>query len=155
MTGEEVWRVDGPPAYASPMAFDHGGVRQIVTMSDVSFFGVGATDGDPLWSLDFTTAFQQNTPTTVRYDGNFILSGYQWGTAAIKVEPPAKAKGDWSVSEVWKTTDAELYMDSAVTRRRPPVLPFEQESRHLRLSRSQPPERSSGRGPAGGPPTRR
>lgn len=115
MTGEEVWRVDGPPAYASPMAFDHGGVRQIVTMSDVSFFGVGATDGDPLWSLDFTTAFQQNTPTTVRYDGNFILSGYQWGTAAIKVEPPAKTKGDWSVSEVWKTTDAELYMDSAVT----------------------------------------
>lgn len=113
-TGEEVWRVDGPPAYASPVAFDHGGVRQIVTMDDVSFFGVGATDGDPLWSLDFTTAFQQNTPTAVRYDGKFILSGYQWGTAAIRVEPPAKAKGDWSVSEVWKTTDAELYMDSAV-----------------------------------------
>lgn len=113
-TGEEVWRVDGPPAYASPVAFDHGGVRQIVTLDDVSFFGVGATDGDPLWSIPFTTAFQQNTPTTLRYDGNFILSGYQWGTAAIKVEPPAKAKGDWSVSEVWKTTDAELYMDSPV-----------------------------------------
>ena len=113
-TGEEVWRVDGPPAYASPVAFDHGGVRQIVTLDDVSFFGVGATDGDPLWSLPFTTAFQQNTPTTLRYDGNFILSGYQWGTAAIKVEPPAKANGAWSVSEVWKTTDAELYMDSPV-----------------------------------------
>lgn len=113
-TGDEVWRVDGPPAYASPVAFDHGGVRQIVTMDDVSFFGVGATDGDPLWSVDFTTAFQQNTPTTIRYDGNFILSGYQWGTAAIKVEPPAKANGTWSVSEVWKTTDAELYMDSPV-----------------------------------------
>ncbi len=113
-TGDEVWRVDGPPAYASPVAFDHGGVRQIVTMNDVSFFGVGATDGDPLWSVDFTTAFQQNTPTTIRYDGNFILSGYQWGTAAIKVEPPAKANGTWSVSEVWKTTDAELYMDSPV-----------------------------------------
>ena len=113
-TGEEVWRVDGPPAYASPMAFDHGGVRQIVTMDDVSFFGVGATDGDPLWSLDFTTAFQQNTPTTIRHDGMFILSGYQWGTAAIKVEPPGEADGAWAVSEVWKTTDAELYMDSAV-----------------------------------------
>lgn len=113
-TGEEVWRVDGPPAYASPVAFEHGGVRQIVTLDDVSFFGVGATDGDPLWSLPFTTAFQQNTPTTLRYDGNFILSGYQWGTAAIRVEPPAKANGAWAVSEVWKTTDAELYMDSPV-----------------------------------------
>lgn len=113
-TGKEVWRVDGPPAYASPVAFDHGGVRQIVTLDDVSFFGAGATDGDPLWSLPFTTAFQQNTPTTLRYDGNFILSGYQWGTAAIKVEPPAKPGGAWAVSEVWKTTDAELYMDSPV-----------------------------------------
>ena len=113
-TGEEVWRVDGPPAYASPVAFDHGGVRQIVTLDDVSFFGVGATDGDPLWSVDFTTAFQQNTPTTVRYDGNFILSGYQWGTAAIKVEPPAEPDGAWDVSEVWRTDDAELYMDSPV-----------------------------------------
>ena len=113
-TGKEVWRVVGPPAYASPVAFTHGGVRQIVTMDDVSFFGVGATDGDPLWSLDFTTAFQQNTPTTIRYDGNFILSGYQWGTAAIKVEPPAEPDGAWAVSEVWKTTDAELYMDSPV-----------------------------------------
>ena len=113
-TGEEVWRVDGPPAYASPMAFDHGGVRQIVTLDDVSFFGVGATDGDPLWSLPFTTAFQQNTPTALRYDGNFILSGYQWGTAAIKVEPPAKPGEPWTVGEVWKTSDAELYMDSPV-----------------------------------------
>ncbi len=113
-TGEEVWRLSGPPAYASPMAFTHEGVRQIVTMDDVSFFGVGATDGDPLWSFDFTTAFQQNTPTTIRYDGNFILSGYQWGTAAIKVEPPAEPDGAWAVSEVWKTTDAELYMDSPV-----------------------------------------
>ena len=113
-TGKEVWRVDGPPAYASPVAFDHGGVRQIVTLDDVSFFGVGAADGDPLWSLDFTTAFQQNTPTTVRYDGNFILSGYQWGTAAIKVEAPADSDGVWEVSEVWRTDDAELYMDSPV-----------------------------------------
>ncbi len=113
-TGKEVWRVVGPPAYASPVAFTHGGVRQIVTMDDVSFFGVGATDGDPLWSLDFETAFQQNTPTTIRYDGMFILSGYQWGAAAIRVEPPAEADGAWAVSEVWKTTDAELYMDSPV-----------------------------------------
>ena len=83
-------------------------------MDDVSFFGVGSTDGDPLWSLAFQTAFQQNTPTTIRYDGMFILSGYQWGTAAIKVEPPAEADGAWKVSEVWKTTNAELYMDSPV-----------------------------------------
>lgn len=112
-TGREVWRLDGPPAYASPVVFDHGGVRQIVTMDDVSFFGVRASDGKQLWSLDFTTAFQQNTPTTVRYDGNFILSGYQWGTAAIKVEPP-KGGGAWRVSEAWRTTDVELYMDSPV-----------------------------------------
>ncbi len=114
LTGKEVWRVDGPPAYASPVAFDHGGVRQIVTLDDVSFFGVRAADGEPLWSLPFTTAFQQNTPTTLRHDGNFILSGYQWGTAAIRVEPPAGPGGAWAVSEVWKTTDAELYMDSPV-----------------------------------------
>jgi len=113
-TGEEVWRVDGPPAYASPVAFDHGGVRQIVTLDNVSFFGVGAADGDPLWSLEFTTAFQQNTPTTIRHDGSFILSGYQWGTAAIRVGPPAEPDGAWEVTEIWKTDDAELYMDSPV-----------------------------------------
>jgi outer membrane protein assembly factor BamB len=112
-TGKEVWRADGAPAYASPMAFTHGGVRQIVTQGDEAFFGVRASDGELLWSTEFETAFDQNSVTTILYDGTFILSGYQWGTAAIRVEPP-KGDGAWNVSEVWKTTKAELYMDSPV-----------------------------------------
>ena len=112
-TGKEVWRADGPPAYVSPMAFDLGGVRQIVTMSNVAFFGVRASDGELLWSKEFTTAFSQNTPTTILYKGMFILSGYQEGAAALRVEPP-KGDGAWKLTEVWKTTQAELYMDSPV-----------------------------------------
>ena len=112
-TGKEVWRADGAPAYSSPMAFTIGGVRQVVTQGDDAFFGVRASDGELLWSTEFETAFDQNSVTTTLYKDMLILSGYQLGTAALRVEPP---KGDeaWTVTEVWKTTQAELYMDSPV-----------------------------------------
>ena len=113
-TGKEVWRADGAPAYASPMAFTIGGVRQIVTQGDEAFFGVRASDGELLWSTEFETAFDQNSVTTVLYKDMLILSGYQWGTAALRVEPPTGGDRTWEVSEVWKTTLAELYMDSPV-----------------------------------------
>ena len=77
----------------------------------------------------------RTTPTTLRYDGNFILSGYQWGTAAIKVEPPAKANGAWSVSEGVEDDGRGALHGLPGARRRPSVLPLEQEGRRLRLPR--------------------
>ncbi len=75
------------------MAFDIGGVRQIVSLGDESFFGVRASDGELLWSTEFETAFDQNNVTTILYEGMLLLSGYQWGTAALKVEPPRGGGG--------------------------------------------------------------
>ena len=113
--GKEVWRADGiAPAYASPMAFTIGGVRQIVTMGDQSFFAVRASDGELLWSTAFETAFDQNSVTTILYEGMLILSGYQEGAVALRIEPPKGGDGTWKASEVWRTTRAELYMDSPV-----------------------------------------
>lgn len=49
-SGEEKWRWDGDaPAYASPVAVDLDGTKQIVEMGDKMIVGLSAADGKLIW----------------------------------------------------------------------------------------------------------
>src|SRR5439155_481337 len=60
------WNGDGP-AYASPIAVELGGVRQIVTQTQQNIIGVAANSGKLLWKIPFTTQYVQNIVTPVVY----------------------------------------------------------------------------------------
>ena len=111
-TGEIKWSWDGDgPAYASPIVAEFGGTRQIITQTQKYCVGVSADTGKLLWSIPFTTPYDQNTVTPVLYKGMVIFSGTKNGTMAVKIVKQGDA---WSTEQVWHNPDVSMYLNSPV-----------------------------------------
>jgi hypothetical protein len=75
LTGETLWVCSGSPekpGYASPVAFDFGGVRQIATMMEKSAVGVRADTGKPLWRAPHA-AFADETVSTPLFHDRYVF----------------------------------------------------------------------------------
>jgi len=111
-TGETRWSLKGDgPGYASPIIAEMAGKRQIITQTDQRIVGVAAGDGALLWSLPFTTAYDQNIVTPIVFEKTLIISGYEKGVRAYAIE--AK-EGSLVPREVWSRQEVSLYMSSPV-----------------------------------------
>ena len=104
------WKGDGP-AYASPVVADIGGVRQVVTQTQKQLVGLSLAKGDLLWSLPFTTPYEQNSVTPVVSGDIVIYSGLDQGLSALRV---VRKGNGWATEPAWKTSDVSLYMSSPV-----------------------------------------
>lgn len=114
-TGRTIWSLRGDgPGYASPIVAELGGVRQVVTQSDQRVLGVRAEDGRLLWSLPFTTPYDQNAVTAVIHRGLAIVSGLEQGTAAWRLDPEGGAPGSLTPKASWIRKDLSLYLASPV-----------------------------------------
>jgi outer membrane protein assembly factor BamB len=104
------WAGDGP-SYASPLAADVDGVRQIITLSQDNVIGVSAADGRLLWRRPFKTEFTQNIITPLIVGNTVIVAGYQVPTAAFRLIK----KGDqWTTENAWQNEGVSLYMSNGV-----------------------------------------
>jgi outer membrane protein assembly factor BamB len=83
----------------------------VVTQSQKNLIGVGASNGELLWSVPFTTPYVQNIVTPVLYKDVLIFSGLEKGTIALRVE---RAGDRWATRKVWENPDASFYMSSPV-----------------------------------------
>jgi outer membrane protein assembly factor BamB len=111
-TGAVKWHWDGDgPAYASPIAADIDGTRQVITFTQDNLIGVSAATGDLLWTRPFKTRSTQNCITPILYEQMLIVSGLDKGVAAFKV---VKKNGGWETENVWENTDVSLYMTNGV-----------------------------------------
>ena len=73
--------------------------------------GVDVSNGRLLWSIPFTTEYDQNIVTPLLYQQTLIYSGIFKDTAAIKVV----RKGDrWATESVWANPGVSMYMNSPV-----------------------------------------
>lgn len=104
------WNGDGP-SYASPVAVEVNGTRQIVVFSQENLVGVDATTGALLWRRPFSTRATQNTITPVVYGQTLIISGLEKPVTAIRL---VKNGTEWAAEDVWNNTDVSLYMSNAV-----------------------------------------
>ncbi len=112
LTGAVKWSWNGDgPAYASPIAVNAGGVRQIVTQTQQSIIGVAETDGQLLWNIPFKTDHEQNSVTPIAAKDLIIVSGLNHGLIALR---PVKRGAVWAADRVWQNTEASLYMNSPV-----------------------------------------
>lgn len=111
-TGDIKWRWDGDgPAYASPVILEIGSVHQVITQSQNFCIGVSAENGELLWSIPFTTDYDQNIITPVIYKDMVIFSGLKKGTTAYKI---INQDGKWQPQQVWHNPKISMYMSSPV-----------------------------------------
>jgi outer membrane protein assembly factor BamB len=107
-TGATVWTCAGAgdkPAYASPILVNHGGLRQIVTMTAASVIGVAADSGRLLWRYDHPAAYDVNASQPVYHDGHVAVFS-TWGRGATLLK--LSVKGDTcSAAKVWQTTELD------------------------------------------------
>jgi outer membrane protein assembly factor BamB len=104
------WKGDGP-GYASPVVVALSGVRQVVTQTQQNIAGVDAASGELLWQISFSTPYVQNIVTPVFFRSTLIYSGLSKGIMGASI---TKARGQWSVTELWNNQEVSMYMSSPV-----------------------------------------
>jgi len=111
-SGKTVWSWTGDgPAYASPIIVTLAGARQIVTQSQQRLIGLAAADGKLLWSIPFTTSYDQNIITPILFRDILIFSGLDKGVIAMRV---AQDAGEWRTEKVWENPGSAFYMSNPV-----------------------------------------
>ena len=105
-TGRTVWTntaLDETAAYCSPILVTHGGVRQLIAMTQKSIISVDVRTGKLLWSHPHVTPHDQNVNAPVYCDGYvFAASGHSGGARLVKID--ADNRG---VQELWWDEDLD------------------------------------------------
>jgi outer membrane protein assembly factor BamB len=104
------WKGDGP-GYASPVVADIAGVRQVITQTQKQLVGLSLGKGELLWSLPFTTPYDQNSVTPVVSGDTVIYSGLGQGLRAARL---TRAGAKWTLAPAWQNDEVSLYMSSPV-----------------------------------------
>lgn len=109
-TAKWEWKGDGP-GYATPIVFDTGGKKHLVTLTNRSVVGIDAATGADLWSVPFADEWHENIVTPIWTGTTLIVSGVRQGTQAYRL---AAAGGKWQATQLWKNADVAMYMSSPV-----------------------------------------
>jgi len=111
-TGTVKWQWKGEgPAYASPVIASFGNSRQVVTESRAHLVGLSAATGAPLWSVPFTTAYDQNIVTPIISGDLVLYSGIDQPLTALRIRESA---GKWTAERAWHADPVPMYMSTAV-----------------------------------------
>src|SRR5687767_4937463 len=98
------WKGDGP-AYASPVIGSFGGSRQVITQSRSRLVGLSAATGALLWSVPFTTAYDQNIVTPIVSGDLVLYSGIEQPLTALRVR---ESGGKWTPEQVWRADSVPM-----------------------------------------------
>ena len=104
------WKGDGP-AYASPVIGSFGSSRQVITQSRTHVVGISAANGALLWSVPFTTAYDQNIVTPIVSGDLVLYSGIEQPLTALRIRESA---GKWTAERAWRAESVPMYMSTAV-----------------------------------------
>jgi outer membrane protein assembly factor BamB len=88
-----------------------GSTSQLATMTNSSIVGVDARTGKELWSVAFPDEWHENIVTPVWTGQHLVVSGTRQGTQAYTL---TQNGGAWQAKQVWKVTEASMYMSSPV-----------------------------------------
>lgn len=111
-TGAVRWAFKGDgPGYASPVAADLAGTRQLVTETQTRVVGVDPAKGGLLWSIPFTTAYDQNAVTPLFVGDTVVFSGENSPVRAVR---PARKGAAFEAGPGWESSEAAFYLSSPV-----------------------------------------
>ena len=118
-TGRTLWTangIKGPIGYASAIVAEHGGVRQIITLTGKGLVGLAAHDGTLLWqhTEGFGGFMAENVLTPIFADGIvFGDSGHYGGGAAVRLEV---REGRFVPTLAWKKSAGSTHLGGYVER---------------------------------------
>jgi len=104
------WKADGP-GYASPIVATLAGRRQVVTQTQKNVVGLAADTGEQLWTIPFTTAYEQNAVTPVISGDLVVYSGLDKGVSAVRI---VKRGAGFVAEPAWSNDEVSSYMSSPV-----------------------------------------
>jgi outer membrane protein assembly factor BamB len=88
-----------------------GGGRQLITQTQTRVIGVDPVKGALLWSIPFTTAYDQNAITPL-VAGDLVL--YSGLDKALKAVRPVRKGSAWEATPVWEAGDSAFYMSTPI-----------------------------------------
>ena len=111
--GKIIWQSGSDPAgYASAIAFDFGGLRNIVTFTGAGVVGLNGATGEQLWRYDKVSNRTANISTPLFTNGHlFVSSDYGTGCALLKL---SAAAGKVKAEEVYFNRDMKNHYCSSV-----------------------------------------
>jgi len=118
-TGRTVWAakgVNGPIGYASAIVAEHGGVRQIITLTNKGLVGLSAADGRLLWrhTQGFGGFMAENVLTPIFRRGTvFGDGGHYGGGAAVRLDV---GDSGFVPTLVWKKSAGSTHLGGYVER---------------------------------------
>jgi len=105
-TGKTLWantEIENSAAYCSGLVVTHGGVRQLINMTQRSVVAVNVENGELVWSAPFVPTSPQNALTPVFKDGCvFVACGHSSGGALMKIEQSSR-----TATTVWHHRDLD------------------------------------------------
>jgi outer membrane protein assembly factor BamB len=111
-TGDVKWSWNGDgPAYASPIAVDLGGTRQIIAVTQENVIGISPLNGELLWKRPYVSKFTANSITPILYGDTIIVSEQEKGLEAFRV---IRKNNQWSTESVWESRDVSMALSNGV-----------------------------------------
>jgi outer membrane protein assembly factor BamB len=111
-TGDVKWSWNGDgPAYASPIAVDLGGTRQIIAVTQENVIGISPLNGELLWKRPYVSKFTANSITPILYGDTIIVSEQEKGIEAFRV---IRKNNQWSTESVWESRDVSMALSNGV-----------------------------------------
>ncbi len=112
-TGDEIWVVtdpNEPSGYCSPVLYDDGERRQIITLTKAHLFGVDPDTGATLWKHRYPARYGIHAVSPV-FDGNtfYVSDGYKQGGKMFALT--ADGRG---VSVKWEEPSLDVHHGGAV-----------------------------------------
>jgi outer membrane protein assembly factor BamB len=93
------------------VAGDLAGIRQVVTQSQKLLIGLSADRGQLLWSVPFTTSYDQNAVTPILQGDVVIYGGLDQPMRALRV---VRRGSGYATEPVWENAEVASYLSSPV-----------------------------------------
>jgi outer membrane protein assembly factor BamB len=111
-TSEVAWKaLDDAASYASPIVIDHGGRRQLVTLTGEGVVAVAPADGALLWHFPFKDRLQESSTTPVRVGDIIVASTVTRGSVGLKL---TTKDGKPAVEQAWANPQLACYFSTPV-----------------------------------------
>lgn len=111
-TGKVAWKAgDDGASYASPIAVEGGGVKQVVFLTAAGLVAVDPDRGTEYWRQPFKDLLQESATTPLFADGLLVGSSVTLGSVALKV---TEKGGKPAVSQAWRSAQLNCYFSTPV-----------------------------------------